>query len=80
MHPDEFIRNFADAVEDIEPGSLSLDTNFRELENWSSIAALMTLAMIYSEYSVQITGNELETCKTLGDLFTTINSKVLEKA
>ena len=75
MTADEFVRNFEEAVEGVEPNSLSPDTEFAELEEWDSLAALSVLAMVDAEYDSEISGNELRTCKTLADLFAVVQSK-----
>lgn len=72
---DEFIRNFEDAVEAIEPNSLTADTPFTDLPEWDSLAALSVLAMVDAEYNTEISGKELRSCKTLEDLFNVVRSK-----
>ena len=72
---DEFVRNFENAVEDVEPGSLGPAVEFRTIEGWDSLAALSILAMVDAEYETEISGNELKKCKTLQDLFDVVQSK-----
>jgi len=72
---DRFVRNFEDAVEGVEPGSLNPDTEFTTLEEWDSLAALSVLAMVDAEYETEISGNELRKAKTLRDLFSIVQSK-----
>ena len=75
LNVDDFVRNFETAVEGIEPNSLRPDTEFTQLEQWDSLAALSVLAMVDAEYETEITGNELRKCKTLQDLFNVVQSK-----
>ena len=72
---DGFVKNFEDAVEGTEPGSLNADTEFTTLEQWDSLAALSVLAMVDAEYETEISGNELRKAKTLRDLFSIVQSK-----
>jgi acyl carrier protein len=72
---DEFVRNFEEAVEGVEPNSLNPDTEFTSLEEWDSLAALSVLAMVDAEYETEISGNELRKAKTLRDLFSIVQSK-----
>jgi acyl carrier protein len=72
---EEFVRNFENAIEGIEPGSLTPDTEFATIEQWDSLAALSVLAMVDAEYDTEISGNELRKCRTLQDLFGVIQSK-----
>ncbi|MEB3206538.1 MAG: phosphopantetheine-binding protein [Vampirovibrionales bacterium] len=80
MDAKQFIENIEGAIEGVTPGSVTLDTIFRNLEQWESIAALMTLAMIFSEYDVQVSGIELQACNTIGDLYRVVESKVMALA
>jgi acyl carrier protein len=75
LNVDDFVRNFENAVEGVEPGSLQPETEFTKLEEWDSLAALSVLAMVDAEYETEITGNELRKCKTLQDLFNVVQSK-----
>jgi acyl carrier protein len=71
----EFVSRFADAVEIEEAGSLEAASRLGDLEKWDSLAALSTIAMIFSEYGVQVTARELHDCRTIGDLFETVGRK-----
>lgn len=69
MTVDEFVRNFEEATEGVEPGTLGPDTRFQELPQWDSLAVLTTLAMIDTELEVSVSANEIVERKTLRDLF-----------
>ncbi len=69
-----FINNMLEAFGD-RVEELSLDTRFRELEEWDSLTALSTVAMIYAEYDVQISGAKLLKCETIGDLMKLIQQQ-----
>ncbi len=71
----EFVRNFENAVEGIEPNSLTPDTEFTMLEEWDSLAALSILAMVDAEYEAEISGNDLRKCKTLRDLYDIVRAQ-----
>ena len=53
-----------------------MEVEFRELETWSSMNALLVIAMVEEMYDVNVTGEELQACKTVEDIF----NKVLEKS
>ena len=72
---DGFVRNFENAVEGIEPGSLTADVELASLEEWDSLAALSILAMVDAESEAEISGNDLRKCKTLGDLFEVVRAQ-----
>ena len=58
----------------VEVGSLSLQTEYRNLPNLSSLNALIFISAINDEYNVLISSTDLSMSKTLGDLFTIIQS------
>ena len=74
MNPTIFVDNMLEAF-DNRIDELSLDTKFRELEEWDSLTALSTVAMIYAEYDVQISGAKLVKCETVGDLMELVRKK-----
>ena len=78
MEIKEFIENFADQFDETDVNTLSPDTVFHELEEYSSLIALSIIAMIDEEYNVTLNGNEMSTSVTIRDLFNTIQKKLAE--
>ncbi len=68
----ENLKANVDALEDVE---LTAQTDFVHLPQWDSLALLSTMAMIASEYGVNIESQAIAGCKNLVDLETLINSK-----
>ena len=62
-----FIELFKETLE-IEEDTVHLDTVFRELEQWDSLAFLSVIAMIDEEYDVVIEGNDFKKLITISDL------------
>ena len=79
MEIDLFVRNFENAIFGIDPNTLTADTRFREIEQWESIALLCLLAMIDTEYNIQVSGMELKQCHTLREIFAIVSAKKLVK-
>lgn len=73
MEIKEFIQNFADQLDDTEAGVLTPETEFRQLDDWSSLAALSIIAMVDEEYGVAIGSETFKQAKTIQDLFNLIN-------
>lgn len=69
-----FLNQMKEALE-IEDRELSLEDKFRELPEWTSLAYLMTIAMIDDEYSVIITADEFKQLNTIGDIAKAIEAK-----
>lgn len=70
----EFISRFKEALE-INDQVITLDTRFRDLENWSSLSFLSILAMIDEEYDVVIEGNDFRDLITVEDLIKEIKKQ-----
>ena len=76
MEIEKFVADFESVIEDLKPGSVKADTNFkRDIDAWDSLAVLSVLAMIDSEYEKVITGEELLKCNTVKDVFELVQSK-----
>lgn len=72
----EFINNFAEQFDEISVEELSLDTKFKQLDEWSSIVALSIIAMADEEYGVTLVGEDIRKSETIQDLFTLVKGKI----
>jgi acyl carrier protein len=70
----KFIELFKETLE-IEDGEVTIDTRFRELEQWDSLAFLSVIAMIDEEYDVVIEGNDFKKLNTVGELIHEIENR-----
>ena len=61
----EFIEKFAEAI-DVEASKLTVETEFRTLDEWDSVAYLSVIAMMDEEYDIQIEMFQFKQLKTLG--------------
>lgn len=64
---EKFIELFKQILE-IETDTVKLDTKFRELEEWDSLAYLSVIAMMDEEFDVVVEGNEFKKLITIADL------------
>lgn len=71
----EFVLNFADLFDDTDPSEIKPDTNFRELDEWSSLIGMSVIALAKTTYGKTITGSEFRACNTVEDLFNLIKNK-----
>ena len=74
MDINEFISNFADQFDETEADTIKAETKFKELDEWSSMIALSIIAMIDSEYDVQIKGSDIRDSITVVDLFNKVKA------
>ena len=75
MEIKDFIEKFAEAIEIDDASTLSGSTEFKELDEWSSLAALSVISMVDEEYDISIGGKDIRTATTLEDLFNTVKDK-----
>lgn len=76
MEVNDFIQNLADQFDELDSNVLIPETNFRELDEWSSMVALSVLAMIDDEYDVQLKAEEMRATTTVQQLFDLVLSKL----
>ena len=65
----EFIENFASNFDDTDISELKPETVFRELDEWNSMLALSTMAMISEEYDVELSPEDMRKARTIEDLY-----------
>ena len=76
MNIDEFINHIEDEFDDLKPGILKPESNFREVFDWNSINALILIALVKTEYDVTITADDLIKSKTVQNIYSIIESRV----
>ena len=75
MTLEEFVEHFADEMTETPAGTITADTNYKELAEWGSLASLSIISMIDEEYGVSIDANEMAAAVTIEDLFNTVKAK-----
>lgn len=69
MNINDFIKNFAEQFDDTDANVFTIDTVFKELDEWSSLTALSIIAMVDEEYDVLLKGDDIRNAETIDDLF-----------
>ena len=72
MDINDFVAKFAAQFFETDPAELKPATVFKELDEWSSLSAITTIAMIDAEYGVTIDGLIINKAETLQDLFNAV--------
>lgn len=75
MELNDFIENFADQFDETDISEIHPDTEFHELDEWSSLTAMGIIAMVKTQYGKTITGKEIRGCSTVEDLFNLVAGK-----
>lgn len=70
---ENFIKKFAEAIE--REDEIKMQDEFRNYDEWSSIAYLSVIAMMDEEYGVQIEEAEFKKLRTVQALYDACNNK-----
>lgn len=73
MKLDEFIAEFEAQFEEVEKGSITADTVFRELDEWSSLITLCIIAFVDDAVNYSLTAKDFNESTTVLDLYSKIN-------
>lgn len=72
---EEFIAKFVEIFDDLDVKDVQAETEFRNLDDWDSIAGLSLIGMIDEEYGVDFNSDDMKACKTVADLYNRVQSK-----
>lgn len=75
MDLNSFIKNMADQFDELNGLELSESTNFKTLEDYSSLTALNIISMIDDEYGVYLKGDDIRNSNSILDLFEIVKTK-----
>ena len=75
MELNQFIANFAEQLDDTNISLVTPTTNFRDLDEWSSLVALLIIGMVDEEYDVAIGAKEIMAANTIEELFELVKNK-----
>ena len=75
MELKDFIENFAAQFDDTDASEFTPDTEFKALDEWSSLTALSIIAMVDEEYDITIKGDDIRNSETIEDLFNAVKAK-----
>lgn len=71
----EFIEHFAEQFDELN-SELTPETNFRQLDEWSSLVALLVITMVDEEYGIVLPPEEMRKTNTIQELFDLVQSKL----
>ena len=64
----DFIEKIKDAL-DMQDADIQPKSGIRDFPNWSSMNALVLIAMFETDFDMTLTGDDLRNCQTVGDLY-----------
>jgi len=71
---EKFIEALKEAFE-MEDQDVNFEDNFREYDTWDSLTRLSLIAVLDSEFNVQIPDAEFEKLRTVQDLYGAVTTK-----
>jgi acyl carrier protein len=71
----QFIEHFAEQFDEIDLALLTPETRFRDLDEWSSLVALLVITMVDEEYGIVLPPEEMRKTQTIQELFDLVHSK-----
>lgn len=72
-----FLEAFQGLFDETAPEEIQLDTEFKEIGEWSSLTALATIVMFEEQFNTPVNARQIDEAKTVEDLYnitTTQNS------
>ncbi|MDR3287233.1 MAG: phosphopantetheine-binding protein [Prevotellaceae bacterium] len=76
MEKDDFLKNFANQFDDTDISELSFETNFRDLDEWSSLIALAVMNMVAKKYGAKLRPDEMKLLNTIQELYDLVAEKL----
>ena len=73
---EDFTIQLESELEGMEKGTLTPDTVYHSLDNWSSMYALFVIAYVDAQFDVQLNAEDLKNTKTVRQLYELVKSRV----
>ena len=75
MDIEAFTKNLEAEFEDMKPGTLMPDTNYKTIQGWSSMHALIIIAFIDTHFNIILSGTDLRSASSVRDLYNLVIEK-----
>lgn len=69
MNKEKFIENVKNQFEDSEEISLSMESNFKEIDSYDSLTAMTIMVMLKDDYNLDISDEDFLSIKTVQELY-----------
>ena len=79
MEINEFIKDFGNQFDDEDVSLFNPQTEFRGLEEWSSMNAFAVLNMVWKKYDAPLKPDEMKNTNTIQELFDLVKELKMEK-
>jgi acyl carrier protein len=75
MTPEDFIEKFAECFHQTDAPLIRPETEFKKLEEWGSMMALIVIAMIDTDFGKTITSEDLKSATTVSSLYEIVKTR-----
>lgn len=75
MESEDFINKFAGCFNQTGESAFKPETEFKKLDEWGSMMALIVIAMIDADYGKTVTSDDLQNAGTIASLFEIVKNK-----
>ena len=75
MTIEDFTGKFADCFHQTDAALILPETEFKKLEEWGSMMALIVIAMIDTDYGKTITSEDLKSAQTVASLYEIVKTR-----
>jgi acyl carrier protein len=75
MSIQEFIEAIENEFDELEKGTLTPSFSIRNMDGWSSMHALLLIALVDNHYELLLTGEDLRSIQTVQELYDLIQIK-----
>ena len=72
----DFLEKFRNLFDETDFNQIHLDTNFKNLEEWSSLTILSLIVMCEEDFNSYITPKEIENSKYVNDLINYVEKNI----
>lgn len=76
MEETKFLENFCTIFDDVNPIELTMNTHFKDFDEWSSLTALGLLALVSDEYNVELNNDDIKNAVTIQDIFKIVITRI----
>lgn len=71
-----FTHKFSSLFEVTQKSEIHATTQYKSLEEWDSLLALETIAMVDEEFNAELNGDDIRSADTVSDLYEVIKSRI----
>jgi acyl carrier protein len=71
----DFVAKFAEQFDETPASEFRAGTEFKALDEWSSMFALSIIAMVDDEYDVTLKGDDIRNSETIEDLYNRVKDR-----